>query len=170
MRALHCRWYAIDAPPQVAASFVLQWLLQVPAHTAAYAAASGPWRAELAALTSSLGPSLVPESVRLTALVPDAGPLEDRLDRAERDYRAVAEPVAAAYPSIVRLGPHTRAAMVDDMWQAGAARGRVGGRAAQARRPAAGVLLPHLRAAGVRRVRRVPAAPPSSLTSYPIDQ
>jgi hypothetical protein len=118
LRALHSRWYAIDAPPQVAGAFVLQWLLQVPAHTGAYAAASGPWRAELEALTFSLGPSLVPLSVRLTALVPDAGPLEDRLDRGERDYRVVAEPVAAAYPSIVRLGPHTRAAMVDDMWQA----------------------------------------------------
>ena len=118
LHALHSRWYAVDAPPQVAAAFVLQWLLQVPAHTAAYAAASGPWRADLTDLTFTLGPSLVPEVVRLTAFTPDAGPLEERLDRAERDYRVVAEPVATAYPSVVRLGPHTRAAMVDDMWRA----------------------------------------------------
>ena len=118
LRALHCGWYAVDAPPQVAAAFVLQWLLQVPAHTAAYAAASGPWRAHLAAVTFGVGPSLVPATVRFTGLVPDAGPLGGRLDRAERDYRAVAQPVATAYASIVRLGPHTRSAMVDDMWHA----------------------------------------------------
>jgi hypothetical protein len=118
LRAMHNRWYAVDAPPQVAAAFVLQWLLQVPAHTAAYAAASGPWRAELSGLAFSLGPALVPETVRLTGFVPDAGSPQERMSRAERDYRAVAEPVATAYPSIVRLGPHTRAAMVEDMWRA----------------------------------------------------
>ncbi len=118
LTALQGRWYDVDAPPQVAAVFVLQWLLQVAAHSAAHAAAAGPWRAELGGLTFDLGPSLVPSHVRLTALVPDAGPLAERLTRAERDYRAVAEPVATAYPSVVRLGPHVRAALVDDMWAA----------------------------------------------------
>jgi hypothetical protein len=118
LTALQGRWYDVDAPPQVAAVFVLQWLLQVPAHTAAHAAASGPWRAELGGLTFDLGPSLVPSDVRLTALVPDAGPLAERLARAERDYRAVAEPAASAYPAVVRLGPRTRSALVDDMWSA----------------------------------------------------
>ncbi|MFL6153621.1 MAG: (2Fe-2S)-binding protein [Ornithinibacter sp.] len=118
LTALQGRWYDVDAPPQVATVFVLQWLLQVGAHTAAHAAASGPWRAELGGLTFDLGPSLVPSRVRLTALVPDAGPLAERLVRAERDYRAVAEPVATAYPAVVRLGPHTRSALVDDMWSA----------------------------------------------------
>ena len=118
LTALQGRWYAVDAPPQVAAVFVLQWLLQVPAHTAAHAAAAGPWRAALPGLTFDLGPGLVPSTVRLTTLTPDAGPLAERLDRAERDYRAVAEPVATAYPSAVRLGPHTRTALVDDMWAA----------------------------------------------------
>ena len=61
---------------------------------------------------------MVPSVVRLTGLQPDAGALAERLDRAERDYRAVAEPLATAYPSVVRLGPHTRAALVDDMWVA----------------------------------------------------
>jgi FhuF-like iron-sulfur protein len=118
LTALQGRWYDVDAPPQVAAVFVLQWLLQVPAHTAAHAAAAGAWRADLGGLTFDLGPSLVPSRVRLTALVPDAGPLAERLGRAERDYRVVAEPVAAAYPSVVRLGPHVRSALVDDMWAA----------------------------------------------------
>jgi hypothetical protein len=118
LTALQGRWYDVDAPPQVAAVFVLQWLLQVPAHTAAHAAAAGPWRADLGDLTFDLGPSLVPSTVRLTTLQPDAGPLAERLDRAERDYRAVADPLAAAYPARVRLGPHARSSLVDDMWSA----------------------------------------------------
>ncbi len=118
LTVLQGRWYDLDAPPQVAAVFVLQWLLQVPAHTAAHAASAGPWRADLGALTFDLGPALVPSGVRLTALQPDAGPLDERMERAERDYRAVADPVAAAYPAQVRIGPHTRAALVDDMWSA----------------------------------------------------
>ncbi len=118
LTALQGQWYDVDAPPQVAAVFVLQWLLQVPAHTAAHAAAFGPWRAELGGLTFDLGPSLVPSRVRLTTLEPDAGLLAERLARAERDYRVVAEPVATAYPSVVRLGPHARAALVADMWAA----------------------------------------------------
>ncbi len=118
LTTLQSRWYDTDAPPQVAAVFVLQWLLQVGAHTAAHAAASGPWRAGLGELTFDLGPSLVPSRVRLTTLVPDAGPLTERLAHAERDYRTVAEPVATAYPAVVRLGPRTRSALVDDMWSA----------------------------------------------------
>lgn len=120
LRSLQTRWYGVDAPAQVAAAFVLQWLLQVPAHTAAHAAACGPWRADLTGLRFALGPALVPREVRLSRFVPDAGPLDERLARAERDYRAVATPLATAYDSLVRLGPHTRSAMVDDMW--GAAR------------------------------------------------
>ncbi len=115
---LHARWYDGVAPPAVAAAFVLQWLLQVPAHTAAHAAAAGPWRAVLPDLTFSLGGALVPDVVRLTGLVADGGDLEVRLDAAEADYRAVAGPVAEGYPSAVRLGPHVRGALVDDMWAA----------------------------------------------------
>ena len=118
LRSLQSRWYAVDAPPQVAAAFVLQWLLQVPAHTAAHAAACGPWRAEVSGLTFAVDAAVVPREVRLRDVVGDTGSLEERLARAERDYRAVAAPVAAAYASVVRLGPHTRAAMVDDMWVA----------------------------------------------------
>ncbi|HSF97874.1 MAG TPA: (2Fe-2S)-binding protein [Ornithinibacter sp.] len=115
---LQSRWYAVDAPPQVAAAFVLQWLLQVPAHTAAHAAACGPWRADVRDLTFALDPALVPREVRLRDLVGDSGSLDERLTRAEHDYRAVAIPLATAYEPVVRLGPHTREAMVDDMWVA----------------------------------------------------
>lgn len=115
-RSLQERWYAVDAP-HVAAAMVLQWVLQVPAHTAAHAASSGPYRAELTTLTYSLGPAFVPDLVRLTSLVPDAGGLTDRMQRAEQDYRAVAQPLATSYPAIVRLGAHTRAGMVSDMWR-----------------------------------------------------
>ena len=118
LTVLQGRWYDVAAPPQVAAVFVLQWLLQVPAHTAAHAAASGPWRADLTALTFDLGPGLVPSHVRFTDLHPDAGPLAERMERAEHDYRAVAGPMAQAYPAQVRIGPHARAAFVDDMWSA----------------------------------------------------
>ena len=96
---LQGQWYAVDAPPQVAAVFVLQWLLQVPAHTAAHAAAAGPWRADVAALTFDLGPGLVPSQVRLTTVHPDAGTLAQRLHRAEHDYRAVAHPLATDDPT-----------------------------------------------------------------------
>ena len=118
LTALQGRWYDVVAPPQVAAAFVLQWLLQVPAHTAAHAAAAGPWRAVLDGLSFDLGPSLVPERVRVPGLVADDGDLPDRLDRAEADYRLVAEPLAEAYPAQARLGPHARGAFVDDMWHA----------------------------------------------------
>ncbi len=118
LRDLHRRWYDGAAPPQVAAVFVLQWLLQVPAQTAAHAAAAGPWRARLDDLTFALGGALVPERVRLTGLVADDGDAAARMARAEADYRAVAEPLARRYRSSVRLGPHTRSALVDDMWTA----------------------------------------------------
>ncbi len=115
---LHRRWYDGAAAPQVAAVFVLQWLLQVPAHTAAHAAVTGPWRARLDDLTFALGGALVPELVRLTGLLADDDGVHDRMARAEADYRAVAEPLARGYTSSVRLGPHVRAALVTDMWVA----------------------------------------------------
>ena len=55
---------------------------------------------------------------KIAYLVPDAGDLTHRMARAHADYREVAEPIAAAYPAIVRLGPHTRSGMVADMWGA----------------------------------------------------
>ena len=103
----------------MAAVFVLQWLLQVPAHTAAHAAAAGPWAVpDPGALTFSLGGALVPDTVRLPALAADDRPMDQRLDAAETTYRAVAEPLAEHYDAPVRLGPHVRAGLVTDMWAA----------------------------------------------------
>lgn len=119
VRGHHARWYHGIAPPAVSAVFVLQWLLQVPAHTAAHTAALGTWRAlGLGRLTFALGPSAVPAVVRLEGLETAPGEQAARLDAAETDYRAVAEPIAARYVAPVRIGPHTRAALVDDMWTA----------------------------------------------------
>lgn len=119
LTGLHARWYDGTAPPGVSAVFVLQWLLQVPAHTAAHAAGAGPWRAaDLAELTFATGPTLVPSAVRFTRLVPDPRSIDRRLDDAEREYRAVAGPLADRFPAQVPLGPRTRHALVDDMWTA----------------------------------------------------
>lgn len=127
--AEHRAWYGQDAPVQVSAVFVLQWLLQVPAHTLAFAATTataGPLRADPAGLTFSLGPGLVPDQVRLAALDPDPTPVDERLARAERDYRAIGRGLALGYQSGVPLGRRTRLALVDDMW-AEARRAAVGG-------------------------------------------
>ncbi len=116
--ALHARWYDGQAPPAVAAVFVLQWVLQVPAHTAAHAAACGPWRARLDDLSFSLGGALVPAVVRMTGITADDRATAERLDAAEADYHAVAGPLASGYTAQVRLGPRVRAGLVDDMWAA----------------------------------------------------
>ncbi|MBK8729577.1 MAG: hypothetical protein IPM00_09455 [Tetrasphaera sp.] len=129
--AQNARWYpGVDAP-QVAAAFVLQYLLQIPAHTLAYAAglADAPPEPEARAhgwaaqLRFTLGPNHVPDRVRLPRLSPTGGP-GSGLALAEREYRAVAEPVAAAYPAIAKLGSATRAGLVTDMWRQAVARGR----------------------------------------------
>ena len=138
-------WYPDTDAPQVAAAFALQYLLQVPAHTLAYAVrlgrrASSPtvWWPDPGSLEFTIGPNLVPDRIRLPAISPEgsefaSGRLETRPEAnsrpgqtlAERDYRAVAEPFAAAYPSIVRLGTATRQGMVTDMWAGALADGPV---------------------------------------------
>ena len=95
-------------------------------------------------------------TVRLTTLVPDAGPLAERLDRAERDDRAVAEPVAAAY-LLVAARPAPR------RWSTTcAARREAEGAAAATGRTAARVAPPAIYA--LRRVRRLPTAAAVGLT------
>ena len=117
LTVLQGRWYDVVAPPQVAAVFVLQWLLQVPAahrrpRRGRRAVARRPRRAHL----RRSGRAWSRRVVRLTALEPDAGPLAERLDRAERDYRAVAEPRGRGLPGGVRARAARPAALVDDMW------------------------------------------------------
>ena len=113
----HRRWYGPQVPSQVAGAFVLQYLLQVPAQTAAVAASVGLRVRALADLTFERGPGAVPRLVEVGDLVRTADePFEVRLSRAERDYRTVAEPLARSYPSTRRMGSHQRSGMVSDMW------------------------------------------------------
>ena len=173
------RWYPGADAPQVAAAFVLQYLLQVPAHTLAYAVAltlpgragdsrgrgpgatsltsdpanghlgrfrhlsidaetfrnDGPaWTPDPARLTFRLGAHHVPETIQLPADLGSWRPLTgpeaksrgtsttetttaEAWEAAERDYRAVAEPLATAYEAIVHLGSGTRLGMVTDLWR-----------------------------------------------------
>jgi hypothetical protein len=117
----------------------------VPAHTLAYAVrlgrrASSPaaWWPDPGALEFTIGPNLVPDRVRLPATSPEgsefaSGRLGTRAEAnseasaslAERDYRQVAQPLATAYPSLVRMGTATRQGMVSDMWAGALADGPV---------------------------------------------
>lgn len=115
--ATHRRWYGPDAPLQVAGAFVLQYLLQVPAHAAAAAAGVGMRLPGLPDLTVDLGPGGAPRLVELGAVEPaGVGPLEPRLAQAEADYLAVADPLARAYVSTRRMSTQQRRGMVTDMW------------------------------------------------------
>lgn len=103
----------------------------MPAHTLAYAAGLG-WWVDPGQLTFTVGPQHVPDRVRLGAVralaAAPPGPgrgAADPLEVAEAAYRGVAEPLAAAYPSICKLGSATRAGLVRDMWHQAVARGRV---------------------------------------------
>ena len=121
-RRLHTQnqsWYPVSDAPQVAAAFVLQYLLQVPAQTMAYAVSLGLPMPSPAELTFDLGPGGSPTGIRLGALLPVTD-----LVAAEREFRAIAEPLATAYPSIASIGPRARAALVTDMWAQAVAGGR----------------------------------------------
>ena len=112
----HRSWYGLDAPPQVAGAFVLQYLLQVPAHTASTAAGAGMRVRALDDLTFALGPGGVPRLIEVGAVEPSVGDLSERLARAQADYRAVAEPLARRYRSTRRMSSQQRLGMVTDMW------------------------------------------------------
>ena len=112
----HRRWYGPGAPEQVSGAFVLQYLLQVPAHTAAFAAGVGMRVHRLGDLTFDTGPGHAPQLVETGALEPRAEPLEAALALAEAEYRAVAEPLARAYVSTRRMSSQQRQGMVGDLW------------------------------------------------------
>lgn len=114
----HRRWYGpADVPTQVSGAFVLQYLLQVPAHTGASAAGVGVRVRDLGALTFALGSGGVPRLVELGPLEPVGDlALRTALERAEADYLDVAEPLARAYTSTRRMSSQQRLAMVRDMW------------------------------------------------------
>jgi hypothetical protein len=109
--------YAVPTPPAMTAAFVLQWCLQVPAD-AAWAAAGRGW-GPLDPLTSGLSFALAPGypypvRARLR-LAPATGHATD-LDRSHAAYLQAGRRFAQAYDPGVRIGPHQRRAMVDDVW------------------------------------------------------
>lgn len=126
----HRAWYGDDAPEQVSGVFVLQYLLQIPAHTAAFAAGVGMRPRHLADLTFTLGPNSVPRVVELGELHPLTGDLESRLAAGEAEYRSVAAELARAYRSTRPMSSQQRQGLVTDMWA----------EAARAVRSAAGVI------------------------------
>ena len=114
----HRTWYGADAAPQVSGAFVLQYLLQVPAHTAAAAAGVGMRVRRLDRLTFEISRNGVPRLVELGELEATPGAdLDAALAVAERDYRRVAEPLAGAYVSTRPMSSQQRAGMVTDMWR-----------------------------------------------------
>lgn len=114
--AEHRTWYGADAPTQVSGAFVLQYLLQLPAHTAATAAGIGMRCTDLADLTFALGDHGVPREAEIGSVEPLTGDLGARLARAEKDYREIAVPLAQTYRSTRPMSTQQRLGMVDDMW------------------------------------------------------
>lgn len=112
----HQQWYGPDAPEQVSNAFVLQYLLQVPAHTAAGAAGVGMRVPALTDVTFELGSGAVPHLVEIGEVECGTGDLEARLTRAEMDFREVAEPLARDYRSTHPMSSRQRQGMVTDMW------------------------------------------------------
>jgi hypothetical protein len=109
------------------AAFVLQWALEVPATVGAYAAVLGPWEADLSptALSFDLAPDhLYPCHIQIRAGAPATADPDARLQAARAAYDALARPFAEAYTPGVRLGPHQRGAMVDDVWATAVHRAR----------------------------------------------
>ena len=114
--------YAVPAPPQVAAAFVLQHLLSIPAQAGAFAAATGPWRVDLGTLdepglSCDLAPGLYPERVGFRAVEPATTDREVRIEQARTAYRALGTAIASAYDVGVKMSSRQRLGMVDDVWE-----------------------------------------------------
>ncbi|MDO5502936.1 MAG: (2Fe-2S)-binding protein [Actinomycetia bacterium] len=128
IRTDHERWYGPNAPAQVSSAFVLQYLLQVLAHTAATAASTGMRVRDLSQLTFALDEGSVPRLVEIGAVAAVPGDLDEGLATAEADYRSVAEALARDYAATHPTSSRQRAGMVADMWlqAAGAVRSSAG--------------------------------------------
>lgn len=118
LAASTARQYRRPAPVAMPAAFVLQWALEVPATVAACAVVLGPWEPDLSAasLSFDLTPQLFPGHVQLRGARPATTTGEVRVAAARAAYEALARPFAATYDPGVRLGPHQRQAMLDDVW------------------------------------------------------
>ena len=108
-------------------AFVLQWTLEAAAETGVHAARHDsvvvhPFEA---GLTFELQPSqLYPVAAQYVGAWAAAttAPLAERLEAARAAYRQDAVELALGYHSPVKLGEHTRRAMVDDVWAMALAR------------------------------------------------
>ena len=118
LAASTARQYGRPAPIAMPAAFVLQWALEVPATVAAYAVVLGPWDPDLSAasLSFDLTPQLFPGHIWFRGARPTTTTGEARVGAARAAYEALARPFASTYEPGVRLGPHQRQAMVDDVW------------------------------------------------------
>jgi len=123
--------YAVPAPPQVAAAFVLQHLLSIPAQASAFAAATGPWRVDLGtfdepALSCDLAPGLYPERVGFRTVESAPADREVRIEEARTAYRALGTEIASAYDVGVKMSSRQRLGMVDDVWEMALREARAG--------------------------------------------
>ena len=118
LAASTARQYGRPAPVAMPAAFVLQWALEVPAAVGAYAAVLAPWDPNLSAasLSFDLTPQLYPGHIQLRGARPATTSGGARLAAVRAAYESLARPFAATYDPGVRLGPHQRQAMVDDVW------------------------------------------------------
>lgn len=112
-------------PPAMPAAFVLQWLLDVAATPAVYAAWHGSWLVDPlgAGLSFALHPiSWHPVAVQVRTVTMTRALLDERVRCARAAYDRAARPLAQAYRPGVNLGRHQRLAMVDDVWEMALAR------------------------------------------------
>lgn len=114
--------YAVPSPPQVAAAFVLQYLLSIPAQVCAFAAATGPWGVELgsldeALLSVDLAPGGYPERLGFQVVHPASADREIRLEGARTAYRRLGRELASRFDVGVKMSSRQRFGMVDDLWE-----------------------------------------------------
>jgi len=108
-------------------AFVLQWTLEAAAETGVHAARHDsvvvqPFEG---GLSFELQPSqLYPVAAQFERPRTTSAPLDDRLEAARAAYRHDALELALGYHSAVKLGEHSRRAMVDDVWAMTLARAR----------------------------------------------
>ena len=106
-------------------AFVLQWTLEAAAETGVHAARHDsvvvhPFEA---GLSFELQPSqLYPVAAQYERPPVTSAVLVERLEAARAAYRQDAVELALGYQSPVRLGEHSRRAMVDDVWAMALAR------------------------------------------------
>jgi hypothetical protein len=119
------RQYAVAPRPAMPAAFVLQWLLEVAAVPAAFAAVHADTVVDpvRAGLTFALEPrQLYPVMVQLRDAAVTPALLDDRVEAAHAAYLTAATELALTYRPGVHLGPHQRLEMVRDVWAAALAR------------------------------------------------